>query len=444
MTSGDDTWFTPAGGGGGIGGRGFREEPAREIGGWRIHALVGEGSFGRVFLAYKGQRRGALKVLRPDLVTHDNADAFRKSFESEAWILSQLGGANTAELIESDIAGYQPWLVTRFVPGDTLAYQVKFENPIRGRAWWDLAHGLFSGLAEAHSKGIIHRDIKPSNVMRSADVPAIIIDFGIALFASSVDIWNRAGTDKFQSPEQRNGADLTAASDIYSAALTLLYVRTKPTSRERKTFTQHDAPGVPFVDDVCERSSVEADVLRRALALDPASRPSAEKMVEMCALWRARHGDEPVRLTMALPPVSSAPPPGVMSHGLPEEIPMARPTKSARQVTWSQVESAVSRLLTIRPGQAARFRWDDGDIDVSVFGLHTEHIVVELQVSRHLDDATGEQLLSRGWAPPERAVGGSWLLVVPGGRKARIDVTKALIGVLRDVVTMAPSRPERS
>ena len=436
MTSRDDTWFTPVGGGEGA--MGFRDEPLHEVGGWKISNLVGEGGFGRVFLAYKGERRGALKVLRPDYVNHSNAEAFRKSFESEADILSQLGGPNTAELIDADLSGYSPWLVTRFVPGDTLAYQVKFENPVRGRAWWNLAYGLFNGLAEAHSKGIIHRDIKPSNVMRSADVPAIIIDFGIALLASSADIWNRAGTAIFQSPEQRSGGELTLASDIYSAALTLLYVTTKPTSPERQAFTRHEVPGVPFVDDVFDRTSVEASFLRTALALDPSGRPSADQMVEMCGIMRARERDS---VNMAVPRQSSAPS-RVFHLALPDSVfEMAVPRSRATEVTWSGVAATISRLLRVGPGQAARFGWLADDIEVSVFGLHTEHVVVEFCAPESHDRALSERMLGQGWAPPENAGRRNWLLVAPGGRTASARIGQAILGVVRDVLAISPSNP---
>lgn len=422
---------------------GFREEVVRDTGGWQIHSQVGAGGFGKVFLAYKGERRGALKVLRPDYVKHENPDAFRQSFESEAEILSKLRGPYTAELIESDLSGYTPWIATRFVPGDTLAYQVKYENPVRGRAWWDLAHGLFSGLAEAHGKGIIHRDIKPSNVMRSADVPAIVIDFGIALLASGNDTWKRAGTRLFQSPEQRNGDELTTASDVYSAALTLLYVTTKPDSRQREEFTKSEPPGVPFVDDVFDSQSSEAEFLRQALSLDPTQRPSADQLVELCS-FHSRFGDvgAPRKIPLALPPNMSAPE-TIMSRGVPDMFSMEPPTRTVRPISWAQVESAVASLLRIKPGRAARVTWPDDGVKINVFGAHTDHVVVELSHPFSSRDSVVRDLKATGWAPPDSAADSGWIFVVPGGRQATTEASKAVVEVLRDVLKIAPSKPER-
>ena len=441
MTSGDDTWYTPTGTGGGMG---FRDEPFREIAGWKIHSQVGEGGFGRVYLAYKGDHRGALKVLRPDYVRQSHPDAFRESFESEAEILSQLHGPNTAQLIDADLSGYTPWLVTRFVPGDTLAYQVKFENPISGRAWWDVAHGLFSGLAEAHSRGIIHRDIKPSNVMRSADIPAIVIDFGIALLQNSSDRWNRAGTDVFQSPEQRNGLDLSTASDIYSAALTLLYVATKPQAPERKTFAKPEAPGVPFVEDIFDRSSSEAKFLSQALARDPAARPTAEQLVELSS-FHSRFGDSGRRLHMAVPEPrpSYAPPEGHMSREVPTKFGFAIPKPAPRPTTWADVKSAVTSMLRVKPGQAAEFEWAHDGIAVSVFGLHTPHVMVEIRADDRLSSSKRDAMVAKGWAPPEEKDGDSWLLILSSGRTAQKRVSEAILEVIQDVFDAEPSIPER-
>jgi hypothetical protein len=423
---------------------GFRDEQFREIGGWKIHSQVGEGGFGRVFLAYNGDRRGALKVLRPDYVRHSNPDAFRQSFESEADILAQLRGPHTAQLFDANLSGYTPWLVTRFVPGDTLAYQVKFENPVRGRAWWDLAHGLFSGLAEAHSRRIIHRDIKPSNVMRSADVPAVIIDFGIALFANSSDWWKRAGTDVFQSPEQRLGRELSTASDIYSAALTLLYVTTRPRTPERQEFTKAEAPGVPFVEDIFERSSSEAEFLRQALARDPSARPSAEELAELSA-FHSRFGHSGQKIGMALPgpQLSLAPPGGVMSRGGPERFALALPARSPKTATWAQVKSAVMAMLRVKAGQAAHFGWVDDGVEVSAFGLHTPHVVLEIRSHHLVGSSQRDAMVARGWGPPEDADGDGWLLILPGGRSVFKEAGDALLEVTREVIRVAPSKPER-
>ena len=84
-----------------------------------------------------------------------------------------------AEVLDADVDGPSPYVVTRYVPGRTLEDTVRQGGPLRGMALDNLAEGLAEALTAIHAAGVVHRDLKPGNVMLDGDHP-VIIDFGIA------------------------------------------------------------------------------------------------------------------------------------------------------------------------------------------------------------------------------------------------------------------------
>src|SRR5271170_5757896 len=137
-------------------------DPA-QVGRYRILGRLGSGGMGRVFLAESpGGRRVAVKVIRSELA--ENHD-FRVRFAREVSAARRVSGAFTAPVIDADPDAPQPWLVTSYIEGPSLADAVNTRKPMPADAVAALGAGLAEGLEAIHAVGVVHRDLKPSNVL---------------------------------------------------------------------------------------------------------------------------------------------------------------------------------------------------------------------------------------------------------------------------------------
>src|SRR5580693_6988168 len=132
---------------------------------------------GQVYLGESpGGRLVAVKLIRADLAGDPD---FRARFAREVATARTVSGIYTVPVVDADVDGPQPWLVTAFVEGPSLAGVVREFGPLAARHVLTLAAGLAEGLEVVHTCGVVHRDLKPSNVLLAQDGPRII-DFGIS------------------------------------------------------------------------------------------------------------------------------------------------------------------------------------------------------------------------------------------------------------------------
>ena len=248
------------------------------LGAYRLLDRIGEGGMGVVYLARDlGHRTVALKVLRSSVAGDPIA---RRRLAREVETMQRVHSPNVAEVIDADLTGEMPYIVTRFVPGRTLDDLVADCGPLRGPALAQLACGLADALVAVHAAGVVHRDLKPSNVMLVHDTP-VVIDFGIAQGPDATRLTMTGmfmGTPGYLAPEVIEGGPSSQASDVHAWGATVGYAATgRPPfgsgSYEsifyRIVNGQADLDGAPVV---------MVPLLAVALARDPAYRPPAVQL----------------------------------------------------------------------------------------------------------------------------------------------------------------------
>ncbi|MFD9516599.1 protein kinase [Streptomyces sp. NPDC059979] len=195
-----------------------------EIGGYRLHARLGSGGMGVVYLAYTpGGRPVALKAVRREFAADPE---FRARFAQEVASARRIHGLFTAQVVDSGVDHHTPWLATTYVPGPSLHEVVRRHGPLPVRTVLLLVAGIAEALQAIHRVGVVHRDLKPANVLVAGDGPRVI-DFGIARAADAAALTGtglRIGTAAFMAPEQALGLQVTPATDVFALGTLAAYV----------------------------------------------------------------------------------------------------------------------------------------------------------------------------------------------------------------------------
>lgn len=172
-------------------------------------------------------RTVAVKILHPHLAEDEE---FLKRFRREALAAARLSHPNIvsiydtgSERSEDDVP--RNYIVMEYCAGGTLTDVIQQHGPLDAQRASGIACGICDAVAYAHSNGVVHRDIKPANVLLTSDGTLKVADFGIAKAAfGDVDITTTGsilGTVTYLSPEQVQGEEPSARSDLYSLGVVL-------------------------------------------------------------------------------------------------------------------------------------------------------------------------------------------------------------------------------
>ncbi|GAB1822008.1 protein kinase domain-containing protein [Herbidospora sp. RD11066] len=261
------------------------EAPER-IGPYRLLRRLGEGGMGVVHLGLDSDNREvAVKVLHPHVASDLKA---RDRLTREVETMRRVRSNRVAAVLDADLTGATPYIVTRFAPGRTLEQRVLEDGPLKGDDLTRLAKGLCEALVAIHHADVIHRDLKPANVMLvddgSGGIEPLVIDFGIAHLVNATRLTQTGmfvGTPGYLAPEIIRDSEITQAADVHALAATVFFAATGKPPFGTGTF---ESVCYNILEGKAQVDAAPAFLrgwLRLALATDSGSRPTAGSLLKL-------------------------------------------------------------------------------------------------------------------------------------------------------------------
>ncbi len=255
----------------------------------------------------------AIKVVNENLPEYLHT---RERFRREARAAAQLRHPNVASVFHfGETPSGQCFYAMEFIEGETLLALVQRDGPLPAPVAIRIALQVTSALIAADERGLVHRDLKPANLMlmaapasrpqrpgsastgsSGAHLPVVkVIDFGLAKAATGAGAainleapltqeGGFLGTPGYASPEQVDGCEVDARSDIYSLGVTLWYLLTGKIPFAGRSFREiydrqmHRPLPVAQLDDAAVPAPL-VELLRSMLAADPSERPASPNEV---------------------------------------------------------------------------------------------------------------------------------------------------------------------
>lgn len=200
---------------------------------YRALKLIGQGGFGRTFLAIDEQMPShpycVIKQLFPQTQNTEAAKKASELFEQEAIRLDQLAHGQIPKLLAHLTQDRCQYLVQTYIEGETLAQELARTGAFKPDQIRQLLVDLLPVLQYLHDRQVIHRDIKPENIVRrSSDGRLVLVDFGASKLATATNLAQTGtviGSAGYAAPEQ-TGGKATFASDLYSLGVTCVHLLT--------------------------------------------------------------------------------------------------------------------------------------------------------------------------------------------------------------------------
>ncbi|WP_405823554.1 serine/threonine-protein kinase [Streptomyces sp. NBC_00838] len=273
---------------------------------------AGQGAMAQIWRANDREtgRQVAVKFLRLDTEDlrrldpreqEEELEHLRLRFIREARFLALLRHPNIPEHYAFGTHGGVPYLVMYHVAGINLRKFLKDYTPLAPAVAVSAAAQFAAAFVHAHERGVVHRDLKPDNLMISERGVGFLIDFGIGkqlgIESTLTQPGSSLGTPGYQAPEQIQGEEATAATDVYSFCCVFYELLTgrapfitndRDGSVERqhlRTTALRPSDLAAGIDDALD------ELVLRGLAKEPEQRPTMREILDVVSELTPRHGD---------------------------------------------------------------------------------------------------------------------------------------------------------
>ena len=332
------------------------------IGKYQIRSQLGAGGMGAVYLAFDTliEREVAIKVLSQEVA---NSTVALQRFLQEARSIGRLNNPNVVSIYEIDRWNGQYYLVMELLSGGSLAELVEKRGPLPWAEACQLIAQAASGLAAAHSAGMVHRDIKPENLMQTKEGLVKVVDFGLSKLVDAANDTRTAvtkqgqilGTPQYMSPEQFESTEVDSRTDIYSLGASLYRLLTARFPFQEcvsivQTMMAHLNKPVPKVTEIDSRIPAECDrIISRAMSKRPADRyqQASEMAADLMALVQSQSKVTQEVREVAMAATVAQEKPNILSLTVAEEV---KPLRSAAIIEPSKMLAAMMRDAVVRAG----------------------------------------------------------------------------------------------
>jgi serine/threonine protein kinase len=247
----------------------------RQLGNYRLTALIGRGGFADVYLGehLHLNTRAAIKVLQVRL-----GETSIEQFRTEARTIASLVHPHIVRVLDFGVEQGIPFLVMDYAPGGSLRRRYPKGTLLTAPSIISYAHQIADALQYAHNQHFIHRDVKPENMLLADSDTLLISDFGLVQVAhnsNSHTVLETAGTAAYIAPEQIQGKPRLASDQYALGAIVYEWLSGAPPFQGTvfEMYAQHLHATPPLLrEKVPTIPAAVEQVVLTALAKDPHQR----------------------------------------------------------------------------------------------------------------------------------------------------------------------------